>query len=206
MTKLLIKKGAFEGESWHLNGDKLCTGFYKVKELPLSELRSLHKRQTPNNRYAVEFRFNNGITFIASMDALLYEEVNEVYKSCQSNLSENGSEASKSLQHQAWINGQVIAHRSIENMLYLFGFCILAAIFSYAIQTADPHRKDIRAQQARCIERINIVTGYDKSALLSDGQQITYRNDDGDSLLLRCDANKVQFFAPHTQQWINLIP
>lgn len=83
MALIMVKTGEFKGEEWVLQGDKLINGFFKVKELPLSELVSLSKIEEIDKLLYVEFEFSNGISFTASMKSKVYAELYEIFLSCK---------------------------------------------------------------------------------------------------------------------------
>jgi len=213
MAKMLIKNGDFEGESWRLEGDKLVQGFYKVKELPLTELDSLHKREDPNHLYSVEFKFSNGISFTAIMTPALYEELNEVYKDCKNPppleeyaKNKNINHAAESLKQASWKSGKVVAQRSEQNILQVLGWVIFAAVFFYGVKTSDLNRGDTIAYQKACTASVHTVTGYDQSKLIADGHNISYQNETGDYFIFRCTEGEIQFYAEATEQWVNMMP
>lgn len=213
MAKMLMKNGQFEGESWRLEGQKLVNGFYKVKELPLTKLLSLRKKQQLNDLFYVEFTFNNGIVFTASMNAELYEELQEVLKTCKkgrplTELKTGGSITAnvESAQQQAWRSGKIIAHRSEQNILQVLGWVIFVAIFAYGVRTSDLHRGETLAYQKACMESVNSLTGYDKTNMVGDAREIYYRNGTDDTFIFRCTEDKVQFYTEATDQWVNMIP
>ena len=211
MAKMLIKNGEFKGEYWRLEGDKLVNGFYKVKELPLTELNSLYKREYPNSLYSVEFKFSNGIHFTATMAPDLYDELDVVYNECknprpleESAMNRNVNHAAEYQKQESWKNGKVVAQRSEQNILQVLGWVIFAAIFFYGVKTSDLNRRDTIAYQKACTESVHAVTGYDRSQLIAEDHTISYQNDIGDSFIFRCTENKIQFYAEGTGQWINM--
>lgn len=205
MAKILIKTGEFKGNFWVLQGDLLTNGFYKVKQLPLSDLLSLNKKQQLNNLLYAEFKFTNGITFTASMNSELYAELYEVIQNCKQNSKkENTADNNESLQQEAWKKGKVIAQLSQQNILQVIGCLLFVTIFLYGIKTVDLNRGDTLKYQQACIEKIHTLTGYNRSSLVGDGQKISYKNNSNDKFIFRCVKGKVQFYAESTERWMNM--
>jgi len=210
MAKMLMKNGNFEGEYWRLEGDRLSNGFYKVKELPLCELSCLNKRQEIDNLFYVKFEFNNGITFTASMDSTLYDELYDAFQTCKNMphdeavASDNPFNKHYALQKEDWKKGKVEAQLSQQNILQVFGLVVFLAIFLYGINTADLDRAATLTYQRACINDIHSLTGYDKTRLIGEGKQIEYEALNGETTLFRCHDDKAQFYVEATGQWVNL--
>jgi len=211
MSKILIKEGDFEGESWRLQGEFLTNGFYKVKELPLAELCALNKRQQLNNLLYVKFEFTNGITFTASMNAALFDELYDVFQRCKNNTdiheaTENSNLDSdgEPIEHEAWKSGQVIAKHSQQNILMVIGGAVFSIVFIYGVNTVDLNRVETLKYQKECRENIHLNTGYDKAKLIGDGRKIIYTDNIGDSFTFRCDEGVIQFYADSTGNWMNM--
>jgi len=211
MSKMLIKEGDFEGESWRLQGEFLTNGFYKVKELPLAELRALNKRQQLNDLLYVKFEFTNGITFIASMNSILFDELYDVFQRCKNNTDiESATESTnldsdgEPIELEVWRSGQVPAKHSQQNILMLIGGSIFSLVFIYGVNTVDINHVETLAYQKECIESIHTKTGYNKEKLIGDGREINYQDTTGDIFTFRCDAGNVRFFADSTGNWMNM--
>ena len=209
MAKILIKTGEFKGEAWVLQGQFLTNGFYKVKELPLTELKHLIKKQELNNLLYADFRFTNGINFTASMNSALYEELNEVIQ-CIKDDPENETykhrDSSGDPLQADWEHGRIVAKHSQQNILMVFGLLIFSAIFTYGVMTADLNKRETMIYQHECIKSIIALTGYEKTKLIGDRQNIQYTNDADEQFTFRCTEDKVQFHAESTGQWVNMVP
>jgi len=211
MSKILIKEGDFEGESWRLQGEFLTNGFYKVKELPLAELQALNKRQQLNDLLYVKFEFTNGITFTASMDSTLFDELYDIFQRCKNNTDINEATENTNLDsdgepivHEVWKSGQITAKHSQQNILMMIGGAIFTVVFVYGVNSVDLNRTATLAYQKECIETIHLKTGYDKLKLIGDGRDITYKDTIGDTFTFRCEDKTVQFYAASTGSWMNM--
>ncbi|WP_217535547.1 hypothetical protein [Vibrio cholerae] len=87
--KIEIIKGDFSGETWSLEKDRIEAGFYKIKQIPISEIVELKKIEVTKKEHFVEFILADGKSFVASMKQKTYE-------SCYKKFIELGNQ-SKSL-------------------------------------------------------------------------------------------------------------
>lgn len=66
---------------WSVEDGKLVTtGLIQSKELPISELLSINKTEEINHVCHVDFRFNRGVSFTASMQDSVYSTIYDQYK------------------------------------------------------------------------------------------------------------------------------
>ena len=123
---ILIKTGEFKDQPWKLNGDKLTNGFYKIKELPLSELVLLNKKEEISKLLYVEFEFSNGITFTASMLKNVYAKIYEAFLQ-----HKDSSKLNSNTIDDSWKEGKPIVKTSKMNIVFaVVGGLFLISVFN----------------------------------------------------------------------------
>lgn len=85
MKNIKIIKGDFSGETWSLEKDRIEIGFYKVRQVPLSEIVELKKLEITKKEHFVEFSLADGKKFTSSMSKKTYE-------SCYKSFIESGNQ------------------------------------------------------------------------------------------------------------------
>ena len=85
MKNIKIIKGDFSGETWSLEKDRIEIGFYKVRQIPLSEVVELNKLEVTKKEHFVEFSLADGKKFTSSMSKKTYE-------SCYKSFIESGNQ------------------------------------------------------------------------------------------------------------------
>ncbi|TGA68175.1 hypothetical protein VFES401_14840 [Aliivibrio fischeri] len=73
MKNIQIIKGSFSGETWRLEKDSMVIGFYKLRQIPISEVIHLKKLEVTKKEHFVEFSLSDGKNFISTMSKKTYE-------------------------------------------------------------------------------------------------------------------------------------
>ncbi len=72
MKNIQIIKGSFSGETWRLEKDSMVIGFYKLRQIPISEVIELKKLEVTKKEHFVEFSLSDGKNFISTMSKKTY--------------------------------------------------------------------------------------------------------------------------------------
>ncbi|PMM40011.1 hypothetical protein [Vibrio splendidus] len=79
MKDIKIIKGDFSGETWRLEKDRIEAGFYKLRQVPFSEVIELKKLETTRKEHFVEFSLADGKNFTSSMSKKTYESCYKLF-------------------------------------------------------------------------------------------------------------------------------
>lgn len=75
MAKVEVVKGDFRIGEWDYRNSKFICGFYKVHEIPISEIVDIIKGEVVSKNHYIEFATNTNQKFTASMNEKTYAQI-----------------------------------------------------------------------------------------------------------------------------------